>query len=44
MIWDALSVDTVFVTAYTLLLKTDKLTFIEGSLTQTVINKCSQIW
>lgn len=34
----ALSIVTVFFTAYALLLKTDKLKFIEGSLTQPVIS------
>lgn len=32
MIWDALNIVRVFVTAYALRLKTDKLKFIEGSL------------
>lgn len=37
-----MSVDTVFVTAYVLLLEMDKLTFSEGSLTSPVISKWSQ--
>lgn len=42
--WSGLhvSVDTVFVTAYVLLLEMDKLTFSEGSLTSPVISKWSQ--
>lgn len=38
MIWDALSIVTVFAKAYALLLKTDKLKFIEGSLIHPVIS------
>lgn len=38
MIWDTLSTVIVFVTAYALLLKTDELKFIKGSLIQPVIS------